>query len=483
LEVWLPKGGWIEFADEQSIELNSAKRFLIRYEHKHHLEDSMAPKLLQPLAPLPPLEPRLQRRYQQLVKEHLQIAQSVAAGLNALPGSAQSFASTQGAWRFYKNEAVTLQALIQPLWEHARQAVRAQCEGHALIMHDWSHLNYNEHTRKIDRVQLGHSHDHGYELQSALLVSDRNGAPLAPVCQNLVGAQGVDSTTARERLKAVSHLDELAGRMEHLEGLNLGRPLVHIIDREADSVGHLRSWAHRTFVVRAKGGQRVERDGQKQPLNAISIGLRHQGALKYCREVEFHGRAARQYIGETQVVITRAARPQRRGKKREVVPGPPLPLRLIVSEVRDQQGRVLAVWMLLSNAAVEISAATLALWYYWRWRIESFFKLLKGAGQCVEQWQQENALALAKRLLVVSAACVVVWQLQIDPSAAAEELRGVLVRLSGRQMKWGHSSSAPALLEGLWVLLAMLDLLDHYDLTKLRGLAQTLFQPGRSPLS
>ncbi len=48
----------------------------------------------------PPLEPRLQKRYQQLVPEHLQISQSVAAGWNALPGTAPSFASTQAAWRF-----------------------------------------------------------------------------------------------------------------------------------------------------------------------------------------------------------------------------------------------------------------------------------------------------------------------------------------------------------------------------------------------
>jgi len=437
----------------------------------------MAGNLLQRCEALPVLEPRLQRRYQQLIKEHLQVAQSVAAGLNALPGSAQSFASTQAAWRFYSNQSVSLQTLAQPLWQQARQEVATQCDSYGLIMHDWSHLNYNQHTRKLDRVQLGHSHDHGYELQSALVVSDRNGAPLAPVWQNLVGAHGVYSTGAPERLKATWRLDELEGRMKQLEELRLGRPLVHIIDREADSVGHMRAWAEGIFLVRAKGGQRVQCDGRNQLLTAISIGLRHQGALKYCREVEFHGRPARQYIAEAQVVLTRAARPQRRGQKRKVVPGPALPLRLIVSEVRDPQGRVLVVWMLLSNAGPEVSAATLALWYYWRWRIESFFKLLKGAGHCIEHWQQTNALALAKRLLVVSAACVLVWQLQRDPAPAAVELRAVLVRLSGRQMKWGHSSSAPALLEGLWVLLAMLDLLEHYDLTKLRDLAQKLFEP------
>ena len=53
----------------------------------------------------------------------------------------------------------------------------------------------------------------------------------------------------------------------------------------------------------------------------------------------------------------------------------------------------------------------MALWYYWRWRIESYFKLLKSAGQQVEAWQQGTAEAIAKRLVVASMACVVVWRL------------------------------------------------------------------------
>ena len=39
-----------------------------------------------------------------------------------------------------------------------------------------------------------------------------------------------------------------------------------------------------------------------------------------------------------------------------------------------------ARWLLLTNLPASVQAATVALWYYWRWRIESFFKLLKGAG-------------------------------------------------------------------------------------------------------
>jgi IS4 transposase len=45
----------------------------------------------------------------------------------------------------------------------------------------------------------------------------------------------------------------------------------------------------------------------------------------------------------------------------------------------SEDGEVLAEWLLLSNIK-DVDAATLALWYYWRWQIECFFKLLKSAG-------------------------------------------------------------------------------------------------------
>ena len=188
----------------------------------------------------PPLEPRLQQRYQILVNESLQTAQKVAAGIKSRPSMATAFAQTQAAWRFLNNERVSLPALAEPLIEQGRTAAAASCTEFALVVHDWSHLNYNDHTRKSDRVQLGHSQDHGYELQTALLVSDQTGDPLTPLCQNLVAAAGIHTTRASQPLPSQTRLDELAARMAYLEGLPLGRPLVHVIDREADSVGHYR---------------------------------------------------------------------------------------------------------------------------------------------------------------------------------------------------------------------------------------------------
>ncbi|MBO0612314.1 hypothetical protein [Thiothrix fructosivorans] len=91
-----------------------------------------------------------------------------------------------------------------------------------------------------------------------------------------------------------------------------------------------------------------------------------------------------------------------------MVLGDPVEARLIISRILADDGTLLAEWFLLSNV-MAVDRSTLALWYYWRWQIESFFKLMKSAGHPLESWQQESALAIAKRLLVASMACVTVW--------------------------------------------------------------------------
>ena len=80
-------------------------------------------------------------------------------------------------------------------------------------------------------------------------------------------------------------------------------------------------------------------------------------------------------------------------------------MRLVVSRVCDASGRTLAVWYLLTNLPATVATDTAALWYYWRWRIESLFKLFKSAGHQVEHWQQQGGEAIAKRLLIAAMAC------------------------------------------------------------------------------
>jgi hypothetical protein len=420
------------------------------------------------------LDARLQERYALLVKQHLNVSQPDAAGAKALPGAASAFACTQAAWRFYNNENVSLPGLAEPLLTHAHTALQADCQRYGLVVHDWSSLTYR-HQSKKDRAVLQHKKHRGYELQEALLLSDKEGQPLVPLVQEVRSNKGLHSTRSEQVLPRQRRLDTLTERMEYLEDMDWEKPLVHIIDREADSVGHYRQWngQKRRFLVRAKGRQRIRWSGQECLLKEVVQPLAVSGAFQWSRQVDYEGTPAEQYVAETTVVLERAARPNHKGKSSSVA-GAPLELRLIVSQVRDKKGQLLATWLLLSQVESSVSAGELALWYYWRWRVESFFKLLKSAGHQLESWQQETGLAVARRLLVASMACVVVWQIARDPSPQAQQSRELLVRLSGRQMKHGCSWTHGALLAGLWSLLAILDLLEHADSTDVKALLGSL---------
>ena len=57
---------------------------------------------------------------------------------------------------------------------------------------------------------------------------------------------------------------------------------------------------------------------------------------------------------------------------------------------------------------------------------------------------------------------------------AADEVRALLVRLSGRLMKRGQSYTAPALLAGLWVLVAALEALERHSVAELRRMKELI---------
>jgi hypothetical protein len=257
--------------------------------------------------------------------------------------------------------------------------------------------------------------------------------------------------------------------MRAVEASGLSGPLVHVIDREADALAQYRAWQAdgRRFLVRANGTRKVRWRGLELSLAELAGRL----TWRRCRDVTYKGQAAVQRVAAAEVVPERPAWRHRRRGGREVnerVPGPAITLRLVVSRVCDATGTTLALWYLLTNVPAEVETATAALWYYWRWRVESYFQLLKGAGHQVERWQQEGGEALARRLLVAAMACTVVWRLERQEAAEAAALRGLLVRLGGRQMKRGRESTAPALLAGLWSLLAMLGVLDEHSVEDLR---------------
>jgi hypothetical protein len=184
---------------------------------------------------LPELEPRLGRRSEALVGQHLATTSDLAAGLRALPETKGSFAAAQAAWRFFRNPRVSLLALMQPLLAQARSTIATKCSQYVLAVHDWSALGYLQHESKTDRIPLNTKKPAGYELAAGVLLSDHTGEPLAPAYHELATADGVLSTRCDRRLPERVPLDALTLNQAQLERLNLGRPLVYIVDAEGGS--------------------------------------------------------------------------------------------------------------------------------------------------------------------------------------------------------------------------------------------------------
>jgi hypothetical protein len=388
--------------------------------------------------------------------------QPLATASRVSLGTKNSFAATQAAWRFYANASTTLSKLSEPLLASSLDGIESHCRAYALVVHDWSLLNYNTHKSKLDRKVLKGNKLQGYELQTSLVLNDNNGLPLGVLAQNLRTQDGVLSSYQGDGLQAEQeHLQELATRVQWLEKQGINQPLVHIVDREGDGVEWLRACKGSLWLIRCRQRSTVSYQNQSYQLQDLAEQL---DAPPLARTVQYKGNTAYQTIAECEVVVTRPAQPKR---QTALIKGEPFNARLIVSRILDEQHHCLAQWYLLSNVP-NVPADTLALWYYWRWQIECFFKLLKQQGLHLEDWQQESGLAIAKRLLIASQACVIVWQLRQQNTPEAEEFKHFLVRLSGRQMKKNQPITAPALFDGLWLFLSLMDTLEHYPVEQLQ---------------
>jgi len=362
--------------------------------------------------------------------------------------------------------------LIAPMHAMVRQEVASR-PGVLLAVHDWSTLSFAGHPSKTDRATLTHAHDVGYDLATVLMVRGDDGAPIAPVVVALTTADGVLSTRDDAPAADLSHIDQIQGNMRYLHTLGLGATVVHVIDREADSINHWRQWSADGHLALVRADDRkVLCQGQETALGVLAARLHREGAFQEAGPALYHGRKARLFVAEVAVVLHRAGK-RNQGKKKIAIPGPALPLRLIVTEVRDRVGRVLARWLLLTNAPAALAdATTIAHWYYFRWRIESMHKLLKKAGWQLEGWLQRNGQRLLIKLLIGFGVCVSVWSLERRHDAESKAFQQLLMQLSGRQTKRGRAVTTSGLLAGLWVLQSAVGPLARYGPEELNAMLE-----------
>lgn len=428
------------------------------------------------------LDRRLQARYWDLVSGHTHTVNAAANGLSVLPGTTRPYAAVRAMSRFLQNDAVPFPALLEPAQDAVRAALAERPRPVALVVHDWCMFAFHTHTAKRDRFERTGPNDCGYELASALLVDGTDGRPLGPMEFRLRTAAGPLSTRSRPTADPPGHVDELLDGMAESRRWGLNAELVHVADREADSVGHYRQWhsAGHRFVVRAKADRVVRHEGVERSLGTVvgRLGCQFEPVREAdgsARVVTVGRQAGVLKVAQTEVVLHRPAKRRTGDGGRVEVPGPPIPLRLVVTRVVSEVGVVLAEWLLFTNVPAEVAdAGVVGTWYAWRWRIETYHKLLKSAGMNAEQWAQETGERFLRRVCVASMACLTVWQLQREEGPEATRLRAILVRLSGRAMKHRVESTPPALLAGLEKLLAVEDLLQDEELAEVLALARQL---------
>ncbi len=197
---------------------------------------------------------------------------------------------------------------------------------------------------------------------------------------------------------------------------------------------------------------------------------------KFVKSIEYRPKGKKReqvkiYVNEIDIELRRDATKSvinsKGNKATEKTAGEHIKARLVVERLINKQGKIVAQWILLTNVSNSVSAEKIATWYYYRWKIESYFKLLKSSGFNLEKWQQKKAEAIFRRLLICSHACVLLWKLQQSNEKSAEIIKKFLIKLSGRLMEWGKNDTAPALLAGLWNFLQMMEVLTIYDIDEL----------------
>jgi len=383
----------------------------------------------------------------------------------AIPAKMESsFAATMATWRFLNNERVTPQELVKPLRDFARLHLVERRSEYVLAVIDWSKIKCGKHSAKKDVTRISHTTDIGYDLTTHLLVDAADGSPIAPYEMSLKTAEKVHST--RENPVAdEGHKDQILSMMEASRSWNLPAKVVHVIDREADTLGRWRRWAKAGHLFLVRGDDRcVTLEDRTVLVSQVVAELSENQRFLRTRDVEIRGKTAYQEIAEVAVVLERPAWLKKNGKRTQRSDSP-LSLRLVIARVRDvETHEILSTWHLFTNApASEIPTEQVALWYYWRWRVESYFKLMKSAGLELEHWQQQTGRAIMNRLLVASMAAAMVWNLERNPSEEAIAFKNQLVRLSGKTTKRTRPHTTGALLSGLFVLLQLFDFLDEMD--------------------
>jgi hypothetical protein len=378
------------------------------------------------LAACPLPDQRLRQRLQQLL-------QRFSSGLGeSIPFACQDWANTKAAYRFFSNERVTEQDILEGHWQATQQRFAAT-NGPVLVLHDTTEFSF--HRRRIkgvgalyrySRARRGDLTLCGMLMHSSLVVTTE-GLPLGLAAVKFWTRKKFKGTNALKRSVNPTRVPiaqkESVRWLENLEQstarLGTAERLVHIGDRESD-IYELFCTAQNAgtkFVLRTCV-DRLAEDGQK----TIAAVLK-QTPVKAVHRVEVADRNGQVSEAVLEIKYRRLWVYAPEAKQKHYGP---LKLTVIYARERHKpKGRERIDWKLITNLPVRSRSEAVEKldWYACRWKIELFHKVLKSGCQA-EEYKLRTADRLVKLLAVL---CILAWRVfwltmlnRVAPHAAPE---------------------------------------------------------------
>ena len=357
---------------------------------------------------------------------------------SSVAAASKGWAETMGAYRFFDNEAVT----VDPILETHREQVAARVRLARLVLHiqDTTELDYTSKKALQGTGPLSKESRQGFFAHSEYVLQE-DGLPLglwhSEICARDPGKHGEAQKRKQLPIEAKESYRWLAGyrRACDIKALSSHPRVISMGDRENDIYEVFEEFQQRRslgqpaadWIIRSNQDRRLlplpgaeaqeaqeaqeilklHAEVQQAPvLGTLTVDIRAKQQFKKVkgnRQASF--RTARKALLEIRACQVQLRPPFRRAKKLT-----PITLWVVMAkEINPPANEDPIEWILLTNLRVKTLKKALQVirLYCRRWQIEIFHKILK-SGCCVEKAQLKTAERLLPRIALQM---VVAWRI------------------------------------------------------------------------
>lgn len=321
-----------------------------------------------------------------------------ASPCSSIPEACCGWADTNAAYRFFMNDSVSANALLEAHGDSTVERIRRSHSPIILCLQDTTELNFNG--QQIEGLgRLSYDAQRGMYLHPTLCVTPERIA--LGVTDAWMWARGKTKKEDKKTpgVKESIRWTEGYERIGEMAASVPGNRLVYVADREGDltelmqraeQLGHPADWLIRAKHNRSLGDKEKlwDKVTQQSPLASIRF-------TKSRRK----GEKARQVCQEIKVLSCRLHSHSK------------IPTTVTLVEARElnpPKGKAPLIWRLLTNRSVDSADEAIELldWYLCRWEIEMFFDVLK-VGCEVEKLQLNHKNRIEKALALYM---IVAWR-------------------------------------------------------------------------